>query len=245
VKVFPKVLIPEATRLPRAPSYCESDKDSGRCMLALRYQWGDGPKAKVSILVRNCYRSRNAVEGAIVVENARDLFPSSYLRRCGGASLGRVLKRRRMRAGCTALHRGPWICVEPMHNCMLEYTVEEFEEIWKTNQHEAPMDSIAAWQFQPDATPTMRLIKLHWKQRRVHEGWTADRIRRVCALWKLTPFELGELIQWAPGRMDSFINGCDVNLPGPVAVWFFFLENFPLGIPVFPDLGGATEKAAS
>jgi hypothetical protein len=234
---FPLIDATDVKRLPRTLSYGD-DRDAGRVLIALRYT---GPRRTHSkVLIRNCYRSDRY---SVVVENIREYVPAASPHYTGkmGVSLKKLL-----RTGLFEVVKPPFKLTEPMQNCMLEMNAADFEREFKENR-DTSLSAIDALRFQPDLTPMLRLLKVHWKEQHVHDGWTADRVRRVCVLWNLTPFELAELIQWAPGHMDHFLKAADKGtwrLPGPVAVWFYFLENFRFGISVFPSLPEELKKAS-
>lgn len=226
---FPLIERVDVERLPRAPSYSD-ERDSGRCLIALTYT---GCRFKGQAIVRNCYFQNQS--GEIVVENTRDLLPIRAARMRGtGVGMSRLAK-----AGFSVL-RKPFMLVEPMHNCMAEMPVARFLELWKKHR-DTTIGSAEARAFDPEQTPMLRLLKAHWRQHRVAEGWTRERVAKLCSMWGLTPFELCELIQWAPGHMDNFLKSA-FPLPGPVAVWFYFLENFRFGVPVFPQMPPSRES---
>jgi len=237
---WPALEYENAKRLPRAPSYSEeSDRDSGRCLIALRFT---GHRFRKLILVRNCY-TRTAT-GEIMVENTRDLMPKRAKRTKGAA----VAMSRLARHGFT-IEKPPFMLTEPMHNCMAELREDEFARVWKINRDTAPTAMEAQHLRSANDTPMRRLLAQHWKAHRVHEGWSATRVRKLCAMWDMTPFELAEMIQWAPGNMEHYLTIADqtdvMKLPGPVAVWFYFLENFRFGVSVFPTISDQPMKAAS
>lgn len=233
----------ETTRLPRSPSH-GTDRDSGSCLIALRHTKRRSTRLKKIVIVRNCYRATYA---PIMVENMREYIPKNSTR----YTARRGVPLEKLKALGFEVCAGPFIVDEPMHNCMAEMPHKEFAALWATHRVDV-LGSIEARAFDQTAkfpeTPTLAMIRLHWESRRVHEDWDADRIKRLCALWKLTPFELAELIQWAPGHMDRVLNSDALKkgfkMPGPVVVWFYFLENIRLGLSVFPDFTTQEEKAS-
>lgn len=231
---FPPITLPDAARLPDGASY-STTRNAGCCLIALLFKpLYKGPESH-RVVIRNCYK---AGRGA-VVENMREYLPhSSKIGRTG------VLLARLLDLGMEVV-KPPFMLSEPRHNCIEEMTPAEFAWVWETNQDTSPDCVEAAKDHKEHKTPTLQLIQQHWNDQALYENWTPDRIRRLCALWGLTTFELAELIQWAPGAMDSFLNGMGLRLPGPVAVWFHFLENMRFGLPAFPDLPRQQEAKAS
>ncbi len=234
---FPPIEWTNAPRLARTPSRGD-DHLSGRSLIALRYtgrRQRSGRKVPLQrVIVRNCYYRG---DDPCVVENIREYLQGALYSGRQGVSLRRLLA-----SGKFEVVEPPFVLAEPMPDCLVELRPEEFQH-WFTTHRFNPPNSMEAFQFKPDDTPLRRLIELHWRKHAVQEHWTPARIRRLCAAWELTPYELAELIQWAPGHMDYFLKETTgfMRLPGPVAVWFYFLENFRLGLSVFPTL---PQKAA-
>jgi hypothetical protein len=186
--------------------------------------------------VRNCYHSNR---DPIVVENMREYLPR---KRAAKYTHFSSVSMRRLEAIGFSVFRGPFLAEQPVPNFIFEATPKEFEEIWAAKQIVPPVNGAEAHEFKPGETPTMRLIELHWKERKLSDGWTVDRVRRICALLHLTPHELAALIQWPHGAMESFLNGGGWRLPGPVVVWLYFLENLRTGIDVFPQFPASQGK---
>lgn len=250
---FPLVVNPHATRLPRGSSYSD-ERDAGRCLIALTFESQRGRKW---VIIRNCHRG----DEGIVVENMREFIPGRVKGRdrfrrkaiyrfaqsqkpkiaTDGMSLARL-----KRIGIVP-YKSPFMLADPYHNSLLEMPARLFDELWKTHVVAKP-SLTEKYYAAPDETPMLRLFRLHWRERQVRENWTAERIKRLCLLWQLTPHELAELIQWSPGGMNTVLaNTATIAgniLPGPVALWFYFLENTKLGIDVFPSLP-QTEAQAS
>jgi hypothetical protein len=224
---FPRIDNPEATRLPRGASYT-MERDSGRCLIAIRRQSNRSrPPKKAWVHVRNCYVR---AENDVIVENGRHLLT----RRTKGD--GVVLER--LIAGGYCVHRGPFMLEEPMPNCLVDISVKKFDELWETHRTDAPVGSPTP---AINDTPMRRLLELHWREHGVNNLWQFERFMRLCRAWGMTPIEMAELIQWDLASMKHFLRGAASTpagwrLPGPVAVWFYFLENFRLGISVFPSL---------
>lgn len=194
-------------------------------MIALTFTPPKGERPRV--LIRNCY----AATGRRVVENMREWLGRHgprYTRRNG------VVMERLQALGFTVV-RGPFMVAEPRPNCMAEISPKDFEDLWERHRDES-VTAAAAAAVRTGETPTLRLIRAHWRVRKVKEGWTRERVLRLAALWKLTPYELAELIQWSHGHMQAVLNGSAMLVPGPVAIWFTFLENFKCGVNTFPDL---------
>lgn len=220
---FPPIADDEVTRLPRSTSN-GTDRDSGRCLIAI----SKGER----VLVRNCYTGERE---PIVVENM-----SAHVKRAARGS--GVAMTRLAREGFKIV-RGPFMVAHPCPGLQLSLDPLDFEAHWQNNRLGAP-NYFKLYYFRPSETPTLITIRSHWRARRVREDWTPERIKRVCRLWSVTPHELAELIQWRPGWMEMHVNGKNSHpLPGPVAVWLYFLENVRLGVPIFPDL--QTELKAS
>lgn len=232
-ELLPLIVNPAPERLPRGASLTD-DRDAGRCLIALTYA---NPKAGIRkrVIVRNCWESSS---GHVTVENMRE-----FQRGGARATMFRGIGLKRLLEGLPGDFRfhvvnGPFMVAKPFHNCLVEMNPAEWAKVWATH-HDESVNSLEARAEEKaedfEATPTLRLFKAHWRERKVNEGWDARRILRLCKLYGLTPLELAELIQWAPGHMLRFMNGATgVRLPGPVAVWFYFLENVRCGVSVFP-----------
>jgi hypothetical protein len=181
------------------------------------------------VLVRNCHVQNFGRGDNLLVENMREWLRKSGPRytRVNSVALARL-------KGFTVV-KPPFLVQEPVPNFMGEYMPEDFDRLW-TERLDATPSAVAAQAAEPEETPLLRLIRAHWREKRVIEGWTRERVLRLCALWSLTPAELAELIQWAPGNMTSLMSGGAIRVSGPACVWFLFLENFKCGVNVFPDL---------
>lgn len=203
-------------------------------------------------MIRNCHRGTptGKSDTSITVENVREFMPrtlnalerknrryATYRRTMLQGQRGLSLDKME-RLGFVVVRR-PFMVAEPHHNCMVEIRGKMLDELWKA--HIVAKSTFAEKYLTPsDETPMLRLFRLHWQEMRVREDWTAERVRRLCKLWGLTPHELAELIQWSPGGMNSFLGNSKAVgakiLPGPVALWFYFLENTKMGVSVFPSL---------
>lgn len=255
---FPPITDTEPTRLPRVVSddWEARRGDSGCCLIALAYQgkrlltrYGSGKSKGRSrgtraprVLVRNVYHSHKY---GPMVENIREYVPKQNAGYTGqqGKSLKFLLALPQFK-----LMQAPFRVKESMPNCMVEMNRNDWHRVWASNRDKPAPGSVEAHFFMPEETPTLRLLKLHWAGQRLHDRWTSDRVARLCALWGLTPHELAELIQWSHGHMDHLMKtGEGIGsrfIPGPVAVWFTFLENFKLGIPTFPQFTSEEAKAS-
>jgi hypothetical protein len=236
---FPTVELTDSPRLPRDLSDGPGAEHTshGRALIALIYR---GPRGKKRVaLVRNCYAKASGT--VVMVENIREYVPKMTARN-RSRSLPSLLA-----TGMFSVLQPPFLVAEPVTNCMLEMAPEQFEAIFAENRVPGPTAAEARL-FQPETTPLLRLFKFHWSKHRVRNHWDKDRVLRLCQLWGLTPFELAELIQWPPGHMNTFLRAQDDSpwrLPGPVAVWFYFLENFRFGVSIFPTLPEQQEAKAS
>lgn len=204
-------------------------------------------KGQVRIFIRNCYAgpSRNGVR-KMVVENMREWRDRRNLAKGLGAPWPMLQKR-----GFT-IRKGPFLVKEFTPNFVLECSEEEFRLAWATRQyadHALPTGTDAHHPEVIERTPTFRLIEMHWKQARLDEVWRPSRVLRLCRLLGLTPAELAEFIQFPQAAMERVVKSADgdegIRLPGPVAVWFHFLENSRLGIEALPDLSGAAERKSA
>lgn len=232
--VFPPITQFNCTRLPRAASD-SNDRTAGQCLIALSTKAGRKSRPD-RVLVRNCYYRPT---DPIIVENMREFLPKRAVYRVKrGVSLNRLLG-----LGFTVIEP-PFMVREAIPNCIVEVSAEEFAALRETNVDRTP-GGMEAQAFRPDETPMLRLIRLHWKHRRLQDNWTPERVLKICELMgSLTPAELAAMIQWAPGSMDAFMKGGGTYLPGPVAVWFYFFENFHTGRSTFPGLPADFAKAS-
>lgn len=252
---LPWVRRPAAGKLPHAASY-GGEYYSGEVLVALarpdpppgrgRPRLHPPDEGQRGIVVRNCYARS---DGAMMVENMRHELRAPTGR--GSAVALARLEREGWR-----LYREPWYTVEPRPNFMLELGRDRFEQEWAARQYreEVLPTGIEAHQTAAPAseweTPTFRLFALHWKQARLQERWAnPPRVRKLCALLGLTAPELAELIQWPPGAMERLLKStvkpgeAPLRLPGPVAVWFHFLEATRLGLPALP--GAENERKSA
>ena len=230
---FPRIDNPAVTRLPRGASYTD-ERDAGRCLIALRFA-PRRPRSRKRfaprIAVRNCYVRG---ESDIVVENSRELLHSTaHFHQ--GVKLEKLTKD-----GTVEVYRGPFMVIDPMPNCIVEMKPRKFDALWETHRFTRASESSPRISAASDS-PLRRLFELHWKAHGLGKPWQGVRVNRICRMWGLTPFELAEMIQWPCGRMEHFLKMAETSkdgwpLPGPVALWFYFLENFKLGISVFPTV---------
>ena len=218
--LFPYVTLPEARKLAEGPSYSGS-RFAGETLIALI---GHAPLRRM-VVIRNCYGHSN---GPVMVENIREYLLGK--RRWGGTHNVPLDQ-----LGALEVYRGPFKVAEPVPNFMLELTVDRFERAWDALQYNPAEPPTNLYSIRP-TSPTMALIDMHWRRHKVRENWTPERVRRLCALWKLTPHELAEFVQWTTAGMEAFLTSSGRELPGPVCVWFYFLENVRMGVNVFPDL---------
>lgn len=228
---FPPISKQDVERLARSPSYYPDDS-SGRCLIALRESASEFDDL---VMVRNCFvnRGTGASSTVTLVENMRDRLPDdirakhpkSYVKLPLLEQLG------------FKVEKAPFKLIEPMHNCILDLTFDEFTEALAL----ASLKPTAGPATETDnETPMLRLLNLHWREARL-ETWTPLRVRKLAAMWGLTTEELAGLIQWNQGRMNHFLTPgimAGYRLPGPVAVWFQFLESFRFGETAFPSLSG-------
>lgn len=143
----------------------------------------------------------------------------------------------------------PFLLEEPMHNCMLELpeaafmAIHEAHRVKERNSVEAYNGIDAA-----DETPSSRLIAMHYDGLGVTRNWTPERVKRLAVAWGMTIRELARYILCAPGRIEDYVNGAAIELPGSVMLWFFHMERLAeqqlLGrtpaAPLFPQLSKAS-----
>ena len=228
---FPPIENPEPKKLPRglSPRHAtDKETSAGRALIALvKLTYG---KSQGRIWVRNCYEHTRY---GIYVENMREYAKHK-------SACARAVRLRRLTRSHFAIYKPPFLVSEPVVNCLVEMPKKDFDKLWKTHLFVHPPSFQTARAARPESTPMLRLLEAHWKAARLQEKWTPDRIVRLCRLWELTPHELAEMIQWPCSKMDYHLNNPDIakfcNLPGPVAVWFEFLENFRFGLSTFPSM---------
>jgi hypothetical protein len=213
---------------------CHSNEpEAGRCLVALVNKGTYGKRAVTPnsiVIVRNVHRRG---KNSLVVENTVEYrkFPSR-----GTATALKFLRPQ------WDLYRGPWSTVEPVMDFRWETTKRQFDRAWEKRQwreEKLPSGHDAHKAESREMTPTLRLFELHWQQQNLPWRWTGERYLRLCALWKLTKYELAALIQWPAAAMEQFlkVNPKRVTLPapGPVLVWLHFLESIRLGVEAFPS----------
>lgn len=258
-RLMPRIQNTEGVRVPRGRSYTH-ERDAGRVVVALRW-----PRIKVPkpvVYVRNVYRQSGLKTGGLRVENMREfdglwnrlrvhetgktnVYVSMTEMRKSSYTPWEVLQARGWEMVCE-----PFLLEEPMHNCTVEMPEAAFKSFYETHRSEE-RDSVAAYKANDaDETPTSRLIAMHYDDLKVKEGWSPERVKRLAAMWSMTIRELCRCILCPPGRVEDYVAGQSIELPGPVMLWFFHMERLAeqqfLGrthaVPLFPQLN---ERKAS
>lgn len=245
---MPPIWQDECRRLPRAPSYSE-ERDSGRVLIALCW-----PKLwRGRIFVRNVFTPRNDLNGfaktfraqhghdPIAVENMREF--DAMWSRLKVAETGKTgayvpaTKARKFRH--TYLHSlkergwevvaGPFLLEEPMHNCALDLSEQEWAELWEKQRtrpwavnHLSRQTSSRFLDTEESAVAAE--IRLHYRTLGVCEGWTPERVRALAAKWSLTERELQHYVCCESVVMERFMAGKLPTLPGPICLLLFFME---------------------
>lgn len=255
-RLMPRIQEVSGVRIPRAGSY-SFERDSGRVVVALR--WPRIRVARPLVYVRNVHRQ--SAKGDIRIENMREfdgLWNRLRVHETGKTNVycsTTRLRKSRYSSWEVLKSRGwemvvePFMLETPMHNCMLELPEAQFLAIHAEHRikERGSVEAYAGVDM-ADETPTSRLIVMHYKALGVTQGWNPERVKRLAASWGMTIRELARYILCAPGRIEDFVNGSAVELPGPVMLWLSHMERLAdqqfLGrtpaAPLFPQLSKAS-----
>lgn len=273
---MPPIWQDTCARLPRGPSYSE-EQDSGRALIALRW-----PKLwKGRVFVRNAFTPRGDYNGfvkkfqkehghePVAVESMREF--DQMWNRVKVAERGKTgayvpaTKARKFRH--TYLHKlkergwevvaGPFLIEEPMHNCALDLSEKEWDELWRTQRtgrwkmrHLGDQTSSRFLDTQESSVAAE--IRLHYRALGVLDGWTPERVKALASKWSMTERELQHYICCESVVMERFMAGKLPTLPGPICLWLFFMERLAaqregevFTDTLFPVLGRQPSTAAN
>lgn len=251
-KLMPRIEIAEGIRIPRAASYTQ-ERDSGRAIVALHWA-GLKTAGKPRVFLRNVHRRHCSDE--LRIENMRE-FDGLWnrLRVHKTKKTNVFLPATRMRKSrftpWTVLQARGWKMVAepfmleaPMHNCMIEMALSEFKALHATHR-KTERNSVEAFNAgMADETPMARLIRQHYEEAGVLKGWNPERVNRLAQAWGMSVRELARYILCPPGRIEDFVSGLGIELPGSVMLLLFYMERLVeeqvLGrrfeLPMFPQL---------
>lgn len=254
-KLMPRIELTRGIRIPRAASYT-NERDAGRAIVALRWP-RLRTRGSVRVFLRNVHRRNNADE--LRIENMREF--DGLWNRLRVHTLGRTnifipatrMRKSRFTPWSVLKERGwvmvcePFMLEEPMHNCMLEMSLEEFRALHEHHRVKKRSAESAHNVSLEEETATSALIRQHYEELGVTAGWTPERVTRIAHMWGVTIRELARLILCPPGRIEDYVAGqaTEMQMPGSVMLWLFFMERLaieqvfggrPFSTPLFPQL---------